>query len=399
MSTNSHILFIEIKKDELIFIAAKKKEKSNNYKLIYNNSETLSNKENNKFIDYNLIEELLKKKIIWIEQKFDLLFKEVILIIDYFEKSVINFSGFKILNGSQLTKENLTYIINSLKSKINEFEVDKKIIHIFNSNFFLDKKKLENLPIGLFGDFYSHELSFILMSLNDFKNLENIFSKCNLRIKRIISKSFTDGIFLKNENTELLSFIKIDINIDNSKLIFFENNSLKFVQDFNFGFDLVIRDIEKVTGLNKDLVEELLLKSDFSKQDIENNFIEKEFFKNNNYRKIKKKLILDVAEARIKEFSEIIISNNINLISFLKSKIKIFLKFDKKIKINVLFPKYKIFFSTGNEFDVNVIENFDDNKNYSNIINLVQFGWKSEAVPMAQVKKSTITRLFERIFN
>ena len=136
MSANSHILFIEIKKDELIFIAAKKKEKNDNYKLIYNNSEPLSNKENNKFIDYNLIEELLKKKIIWIEQKFDLLFKEVILIIDYFEKSVINFSGFKILNGSQLTKENLTYIINSLKSKINEFEVDKKIIHIFNSNFF-----------------------------------------------------------------------------------------------------------------------------------------------------------------------------------------------------------------------------------------------------------------------
>ena len=36
----------------------------------------------------------------------------------------------------------------------------KKIFHIFNSKFFLDKKKIENLPIGLFGDFYSHELSF-----------------------------------------------------------------------------------------------------------------------------------------------------------------------------------------------------------------------------------------------
>ena len=87
---------------------------------------------------------------------------------------------------------------------------------------------------------------------------------------------------------ELLSFIKIDINIDNSKLIFFENNSLKFVQDFNFGFDLVIRDIEKVTGLNKDLVEELLLKSDFSKQDIENNFIEKEFSRTIITEKLKK---------------------------------------------------------------------------------------------------------------
>ena len=36
----------------------------------------------------------------------------------------------------------------------------KKIIHIFNSKYILDKKNIENLPIGLFGNFYSQELSF-----------------------------------------------------------------------------------------------------------------------------------------------------------------------------------------------------------------------------------------------
>ena len=117
-------------------------------------------------------------------------------------------------------------------------------------------------------------------------------------------------------------------------------------------------------------------------------------------------IVYDGINAGIKDNADKIIidtagrlHNSVNLMEELKKIHKIALKFDKKIKINVLFPKYKIFFSTGNEFDVNVIENFDDNKNYSNIINLVQFGWKSEAVPMAQVKKSTITRLFERIFN
>ena len=49
---------------------------------------------------------------------------------------------------------------------------------------------LQNLPIGLFGNFYSQELSFLLIDSNDYKNLKNIFDQCNLRINRIISKIF-----------------------------------------------------------------------------------------------------------------------------------------------------------------------------------------------------------------
>ena len=55
-----------------------------------------------------------------IEQKINFIFKEVTLIIDNFRCSLINFSGFKKLNGSQLVKENITYLLNSLKAKINE---------------------------------------------------------------------------------------------------------------------------------------------------------------------------------------------------------------------------------------------------------------------------------------
>ena len=45
----------------------------------------------------------------------------------------------------------------------------KGVIHIFNSKYILDGQALENLPIGLFGNFYSHELSFFLIKENDFK--------------------------------------------------------------------------------------------------------------------------------------------------------------------------------------------------------------------------------------
>ena len=68
-------------------------------------------------------------------------------------------------------KRKYNYILNTLKSCVEEIET-KKVLHIFNSRFYLDNKKIENLPIGLFGDFYSHELSFILINKNDYKNLK-----------------------------------------------------------------------------------------------------------------------------------------------------------------------------------------------------------------------------------
>ena len=54
-------------------------------------------------------------------------------------------------------KENITYILNFLKSKINEIENKKTILHIFNTKFVLDDKEIMNLPIGLFGNSYCHE--------------------------------------------------------------------------------------------------------------------------------------------------------------------------------------------------------------------------------------------------
>ena len=74
--------------------------------------------------------------------------------------------------------------LNNLKSYINLIETKKNILHIFNSNFYLDNKKIDNLPIGLFGDFYSHELSFVLINSNDYKNLIQIFKYlvCHLQL-------------------------------------------------------------------------------------------------------------------------------------------------------------------------------------------------------------------------
>ena len=132
----------------------------------------------------------LKKIFYLIEQKLNYTFKEIVLILENSELTFINLTGFKNLNGSQVVRENVTYILNSLKACVDETEPKKTILHIFNSKFHLDNKTIENLPIGLFGDFYAHELSFILINKNDYKNLKTIFDKCNLKIKKNFNKKF-----------------------------------------------------------------------------------------------------------------------------------------------------------------------------------------------------------------
>ena len=113
----------------------------------------ISGIKDNRIDDLEKVYNTLKENIYSLEKKNNFTFREIILILDNFDPLFLNISGFKKLNGSQVLKENITYILNSLKSFVNEVEPKKTILHIFNSQFLLDNKKVYNLPIGLFGDF------------------------------------------------------------------------------------------------------------------------------------------------------------------------------------------------------------------------------------------------------
>ena len=139
-----------------------------------------------------------------------------------------------------------------------------------------------------------------------------------MKIKKIISKDFILGTKIINDNTNLETFLRIEINEDNINLIFFENSSIRFFQKFKFGANLILNDISKITALENRTLKNILLKSKFSAENDRNDFIEEEFFDNQKFRKIKKKLVCDVATARIQEISEIIAFKNINIKSFLK---------------------------------------------------------------------------------
>ena len=370
----------------------------NEHKIIFELDILASGIKNNRIIDFEEALKLIKENLYLIEKKINFTFKEIVLILENFDFSYINITGYKKLNGSQIIRENITYILNSLKAYIDEMEPQKKVIHIFNSKFNLDNKKIENLPIGLFGDFYSHELSFVLINKNNYKNFKNIFEKCNLKIKKTLIKSFITGAYVSKKYKNVDTFFLIKINESNSNIFYFENNSLKFEQNFKFGNQIVLSDISKVTSLKINKIKNILSQNELKKDIKEDEIIERVFFDNNNYRKIKKKLIYDIAYARILEIAELIIFKNINFTFNTKISKTIFLDINDNANINGLKNIYETVFSKNNIIDIEFLSKLSSNDLIRTANTLVHFGWKKEAIPVAHKKKSLIAKFFEALF-
>ena len=271
-------------------------------------------------------------------------------------------------------------------------------MHIFNSKFYLDDKKIENLPLGLFGEFYSHELSFILTSTDDYNNLKNIFDKCRLKIKKILIKSFVNGVNISENHKNIDTFFYFEINDNHSKVFFFENNSLQFEQNFSFGTDIIIQDISKITSLNLKDVKKILEKIENIKDGMLGAELIDNDLHNNSLRKIKKKLIYEIAHARIKEIAEITLFKNINLKYFNKINKNIYFKIDDKLYSKSFLELFKTIFSVENNFNIIFVKNLSIESYLSSVDRVVHYGWKKEAIPFSEVKKSILAQFFGILF-
>ena len=247
----------------------------------------------------------------------------------------------------------------------------------------------------MFGDFYSHELSFCLINKNDYKNLINIFNKCNLRVKKLFIKSFVEGAYTSQKNNSG-TFFQIQLNDFNSKIFYFENNSLKFEQDFDFGLNMIVQDIAKITSIKYETIKQIIINNTWDKEISDQEYLEKIYFENSNFRKIKKKLINEIAVARIKEIFEILIYKNINFQSFDNVKM-IFLNVNNQDHFKCFKETYRSIYSQHN-LKVKFLDNISTSDFLNHTYKLVHFGWNKEVIPVAKLKKSLIARFFDMIF-
>ena len=388
-------LFIEVN-DKNFILAVGMYDDQLNFKIIEKETIPSAGIQNGKVVNLESGVDILKKSIGIIENKTNFVYDSANIILNQNDFDCINVTGFKKLNGNQILLEDISFILNNLKSKLMEIEKNKTIIHLFNTKYFLDYKTHKNLPVGLFGDFYSHQLTFFLIKKNELNNIALLLSKCNLNVNKVILKSFTEGIDLINtENKD--TFFKIIIFKEKIKLIYFYNSSFCFFQNFNFGSDIILKDISKVCLLEMSKVKKLITEKEFELSNDSEKYLDKKYFENDNFKKISIKLIHDISASRIEEIIKLIFKENKNLDIYKTDDYSLHIHFEDKNFFNKFNKIFKVYLS---DKEVYLKELFkeDVHKSINIFGDLLIKGWVREAIPVISKKKSWITRLFSKIF-
>ena len=388
-------LFIELKDDNLLAAAGAYDEELN-FKILEKEIFSTSEFKNGKITNLEKSVESIKKIVNKIENKSNFFFSDVNVIINQTDFDCVNVSGFKKINGNQILSEDISYILNDIKLKLTETEKLKSVIHLFNTKYLLDNKEIKNLPIGLHGDFYSHQLTFFMIKDNEIKNIKSLFNKCNLSLNKIILKSFTDGINTINKYKKD-TFIKVKLDKENTYLTFFSESSFCYFQKFHFGSDIIIKDISKVCSLEISSVRNIILGTDFESPN-KDQYVEKKYLDEGNSRKISLKHVIDIASARIEEIANIVFNKNKNLNSLRdKNKLNLYLEFDDKeimSQFSHLFSNYFL------KSKLTLVRSIDEDPFVSIKIfgELLIKGWSREAIPVVNKKKSWISRIFSGLF-
>jgi len=399
MQLNEPYLIIDLNDNKVIFFVISFNEKKD-FKVLKKIILEVAGIQNGRVINIEIVSQSLKEAINSIEDETNFYFSSAAVIINPHQINCLNVSGYKKLNGSQVLSEDIAYILNDIKKIILESENSDSLVHLFNSNFSLDSDNLENLPIGLFGEFYNQNMTFFLVNKNILKNIKSVFNNCGLNIEKIILKPFVEGIFLLSNNQSDKNFTILKLEKNRINISLFKNKSYVYTEDFNFGFDLIIKDISKLCSLKIEEVDNFMNEIEL-RNIIENNnesCLEKKYFYVSPYRKIKYQLILDIITARIEELFEICYKKNTN-IKNLKNSDKIYIYVDSSKHYKNI--QYVLENSKLAALEC-IFNNKTEKSNLSAVYGaceLIGKGWEKEAIPISNKKTSLISSFFSKLFS
>ena len=318
-----------------------------------------------------------------------------------------NFSKHKKIDGSKIQRHDIEFLLREGKKQLTLNDKTQSIIHIFNHNYIVDGKIFAEEPIEVFADTLSHEMTFITAPINNLKNINQAFIECDIEIERLISQTFALGAKLFDSNELRSGSVLINLESKKISLGIFKNLALVHSTTSSFGIDYITSDISKVCSLNLEEAEKITNNFDFSFQNNqnlfdENNYLKSIFFIKSNFRKISKKLILDVVKARLDEIFEIL-KKQLFIPGFNFNSGFNFLLVGEETKLSNLGIYTANFFSLNvNKIDLFNNKDHDDlEKNFASCfgaLKIIKDGWETEAIPKIKEKNIGKIGFFSKIF-
>jgi cell division protein FtsA len=343
------------------------------------------------------------------EKNAEVSLKRINVITEQPEFLCTKLSKNRKINGSKIHNDDITFLLKEAKKQVTLNDNTQSIIHIFNHNYIVDGKIFAEEPIDVYANYLSHEMTFVTMPKNNIKNISQVFIDCDIEVDRFISSTFVLAIQLLNNNDLQFGSILIDMGFEKTSLGIFKNLALIHSMTLPIGVNHIIKDVSKVCLLNLDESKNIVKKIDFSFEDNKDVFDKNEllinsYFKNTNFRKISKTLLLNVIQDRLNE------------IFYALKKQMILSGFDPKLGNNLYITgggskfvnlfKYcsKIFNSDVKKIDpTQSAEKFSEQEDKFmaclGALKLIKDGWETEAIPQSKSRDSDKKNFFSKIFS
>ena len=229
-SNKDHIFFLFIYQNKFIITVLDSKKE-----IIY--AKESSTDDEIKKIDYDFLNNFLKKNIFKIEKKIHKFIKSIYLIIDHKDIYSVEFSIKNKIDNILLDTNAVNNLLLEAKSCCKQTLINVDVLHMKIDQFCIDnnyfvvlpgKQKFENLSI---------DLSFICMPKYILNDIKKILNEYRISVEKTFSYSYLNS-FLNTENKNIYEITQKVMNGLNENEVLFINKSSEnkgfFEKFFNF---------------------------------------------------------------------------------------------------------------------------------------------------------------------
>jgi len=293
-------------------------------------------------------------------------------------------------------KRDLQNLINQASTIFYQNFNDNKVLHFFNSGFYLDKRNYVENPIGLRAKTLDVIFSILSLDKNIISNYDKVFKLSGLKVKKYFFSPYASSFLSADQENLEKGFVNIDIGYDKTSISIYENSKFKFSKIISLGSYHINNDLMKALDIDRNLSEKIKCKY----EDILSNNIDRNLLNEINEKKISREIIVRIIDARLNEITEYIVKEIKFCNSFNKSSRKIIVsgggsasevligKISQKLNVKVDYAKQS-FPIKNTEFSI-----FSDYMVCLGIAKLIYFNNKDEIKSFSDQKKGFFERFY-----
>ena len=218
---------------------------------------------------------------------------------------------YKSVQGDQVEQEkDIQGLIHIAVDEIIKNNKDKGILHIFTSNYKIDKKINVESPVGFKANIFSLDIHAVLADHTAINNLKNIINSCELSVENYIFGTYALALSFINLEDLNEDFICIDFGKDKTSFAILTDSTLSYVGTIPYGSNQISKDLAKVLDITMDVAEKIKVESGecVLKENIKDKieYLPVHLFPDDDFRKISKTMVNTIINSRIEEILQLI---------------------------------------------------------------------------------------------